>query len=60
MNKILVKEAIKKLKELKTVLTEECHYQADQILLDYLYAIGETEVAEMYEKVRNGAGFMYA
>jgi hypothetical protein len=58
--KILTKEAVRKLMELEPALTEECHYQADLILLEYLYAIGETEVAQAYEKVRDDASFLYS
>lgn len=51
--------AVKQLRELDTSLTEDCHYQADVIVLEYLYSIGETDVAEAYEKVRKEAGFLY-
>lgn len=60
MNKILAKEVVRKLTELEPALTDHCHYQADLIILEYLYAIGETEVTKAYEKVRDDAGFMYS
>jgi hypothetical protein len=55
-------EAIKELKELKdgNNTIEMKHSAADEILLELLQSLGQGEVVEAYEELRNDAQFYYA
>lgn len=39
---------------------EESHLEADQLVLDFLYAIGHGEVAEAFNECKQKNGFWYS